>query len=372
MSSSGSQPFSFTFVPPPHQTTAATVVHTSTPAKSSAIRVDGEEASISSSDHAIPRIPLTTAGSVLPANLSSSGGGMIRAPSTLTGMSASISPPFYPYTPLMPPFNYSLPQTPIYTGTATMPMHSNAMVSFVPYGGTSSVPGLSPGVTVPFITGGMYPNTPVTPYPQYISNLPISPSQSILSTPTGSMSHEAILANLRTQLQFTGKSVIASAEWENRKNERKMANVPVQSSYAGRKSSVEVNMKSPPFRRETGRFAPYTPREVSIVARKKEEKQETYPALTKTPGEIWRTEGLKWEQSRPLRDNPARDKSRHCDYHCMHGHDTDDCWHLKKQIEKFVSNGDLKHLKVQKKGEKPSREEEKAEGKTEMEEGIGG
>ncbi|KAD4586583.1 hypothetical protein E3N88_24184 [Mikania micrantha] len=129
------------------------------------------------------------------------------------------------------------------------------------------------------------------------------------------------------------KSVTASAEWEHRKNERKMANVPVQSSYAGRKSSVEANMKSPPFRSETGRFAPYTPREVSIVARKKEEKQETYPALTKTPGEIWRTKGLKWEQPRPLRDNPARDKSRHCDYHRVHG-------------------------------EKLSREEEKAEGKT--------
>ncbi|KAD0423211.1 hypothetical protein E3N88_44289 [Mikania micrantha] len=398
MSGSSSQPFSFTFVPPPHQATVATMVHTSTPAKSSAIRVDGEEAGISSSDHVTPRIPLTIASSVLPANLSSPGGGMIRTPSTLSGMSSSIPPPFYPYTPLMPPFNHSLPQTPIYMGTTTMPMHSNAM---------------------------------------YISNSPISPSQSVLSTPTGSMSHEAILANLRTQLQFTGisapqtashndmqtlfhshanpqicfspldysrpykppellmkskfiapialaefqrklkmptnvgkydglsdpedhynvfvsaggveqwtmpawchmfvqtllgaariwfdslpagirynleslqingttealkvagfihgvrdkhlirklhgvngtpedmntlmtiakayvqqeKSVTASAEWENKKNEKKMANVPVQSSYAGRKSSVEANMKSPSFRRETGRFAPYIPRE---------------------------------------------------------------------------------------------------------------
>ncbi|KAD2804944.1 hypothetical protein E3N88_38321 [Mikania micrantha] len=104
------------------------------------------------------------------------------------------------------------------------------------------------------------------------------------------------------------------------------------------------------------------PGEVSSVARRKEEKFEGYPILTKTPSEIWRTEGLKWEQPRPLRDNPARDKSRYYEYHKVHGHDTNDCWHLKKQIEKYHADGDLKHLVGQKKGEKTPKEGKKKDG----------
>ncbi|KAL8247276.1 hypothetical protein R6Q59_008492 [Mikania micrantha] len=146
---------------------------------------------------------------------------------------------------------------------------------------------------------------------------------------------------------------------EGRKSDKKGGNIQAQPIPPVRKSFAETSGRPTYPRQELGRYTSYTPREVSIVAQRKDEKHETYPALTKTPGEIWWTEGLKWEQPRPLKDNPARDKSTYCDYHHVHGHDTNDCWHLKRQIEKFHSNGNLKHLVAQKKGEKASKEGEK-------------
>ncbi|KAD2806010.1 hypothetical protein E3N88_39387 [Mikania micrantha] len=170
MSNSGSQPLSFTFAPPPHQTTAATVVHTAAMAKSAAIRTDGEKASISSSDHATPRShPITVTTSLM--NIPATGGGMIRAPSASHGMSVSLPPPFYPYTPLtplLPPFNNYSPQTPVYSNPMLPSVHSNTMVPFSPYGVMNPMSVLSPEVTMPLATGGTHFNTPVTPYPQYI------------------------------------------------------------------------------------------------------------------------------------------------------------------------------------------------------------
>ncbi|KAD4178873.1 hypothetical protein E3N88_27464 [Mikania micrantha] len=221
MSNSGSQPLSFTFVPPPHQTTVATVVHTAAMAKSAAMRADGEEASVSSSDHAIPRSH-PTAVTTSPMNIPSTGGGMIRAPFA------------------------------------------------------------SHEVTMPLATGGTHSNTPVTQYPQYISTSSISPFHSVLPTLGGSMSHEAMLNSLRTQLQFTvngtpedmnalmtiakayvqqEKSVTASVDWENRKSEKKTTSTLTQPSYANRKSLAEASARHVPFRREAGRFTPHTPRE---------------------------------------------------------------------------------------------------------------
>ncbi|KAD4982873.1 hypothetical protein E3N88_19544 [Mikania micrantha] len=426
---------SFSFVPPSHHATMATVVHTGAPTTIPTRRRDGDEAESSSSDHTIPRVSVQPTNIAPPVIPFSSG---VMATSTLTfpyGMSSPLLPPYYPQTPFIPPFNHTPSQTSVYTNPLTpQPRPSGSFVS----SGPNPVQGTIPMVTNPLTPGGNYGTILMIPYAPYMPNTPM-PYYFVFSTRGGPSAHEALLANLRTQLQFTNispppaingsnvvcptynpnpqaypfvidynqpykppelamtskfvapialadlqingttealkvagfihgvrdkhpirklhgvngtpedmnslmtiakayvqqeKSVTASSEWESRKAERKGGSTQAPLTPTVRKSSVETSERLAYHRRDSGRYTPYTPREVSIVAQRKDEKHETYPTLTKTPSEIWRTEGLKWEQPRPLKDNPARDKSKYCDYHRVHGHDTNDCWQLKKQIEK--------------------------------------
>ncbi|GKV36170.1 hypothetical protein SLEP1_g44331 [Rubroshorea leprosula] len=43
----------------------------------------------------------------------------------------------------------------------------------------------------------------------------------------------------------------------------------------------------------------------------------------------------------PLHDSPKADKSKHCDYHRVYGHNTEDCQHLKDELEFLARNGKL-------------------------------
>ncbi|GKV40125.1 hypothetical protein SLEP1_g47794 [Rubroshorea leprosula] len=43
----------------------------------------------------------------------------------------------------------------------------------------------------------------------------------------------------------------------------------------------------------------------------------------------------------PLHDSPRADKSKHCDYHRVYGHNTEDCQHLKDELEFLACNGKL-------------------------------
>ncbi|GKV39547.1 hypothetical protein SLEP1_g47305 [Rubroshorea leprosula] len=43
----------------------------------------------------------------------------------------------------------------------------------------------------------------------------------------------------------------------------------------------------------------------------------------------------------PLHDSPRADKSKHCDYHRVYGHNTKDCQHLKDELEFLARNGKL-------------------------------
>ncbi|GKV38404.1 hypothetical protein SLEP1_g46318 [Rubroshorea leprosula] len=43
----------------------------------------------------------------------------------------------------------------------------------------------------------------------------------------------------------------------------------------------------------------------------------------------------------PLHDSPRADKSKHCDYHRVYGHSTEDCQHLKDELEFLARNGKL-------------------------------
>ncbi|KAD5961337.1 hypothetical protein E3N88_12810 [Mikania micrantha] len=426
MSNSGNQPLSFTFVPPPQQTTVATVVHTAAMAKSAAMRGDGEEASVSSSDHAIPRSH-PTAVTTSPMNIPSTGGGMIRAPFASHGTSVSLPPPFYPYTPLtplLPPFNNFSPQTPVYTNPLVPPVHSNTMVSFPPYGVMNSMSVLSPEVTMPLAAGGTHLNTPVTQGVEqwtmpawchmfvqtfvgaaliWFDNLPAGSIASfedlavkfklhfsqqrrhtrdktevlnLRRGPNETVEEFIVRYNLES-LQINGttealkvagfihgvrdKHLIRKLHGVNGTPEDMNALMTIAKAYVQQEKSVTASVDW-----ENRKSEKKTTSTLAQPSRKKEEKQETYPALTKTPGEIWRTEGLKWEHPRPLRDNPARDKAKYCDYHRVHGHNTDDCWHLKKQIEKFVSNGGLKHLQEPKMGEKRQKQKRKWKAKRSM------
>ncbi|XP_022032871.1 uncharacterized protein LOC110933979 [Helianthus annuus] len=69
-----------------------------------------------------------------------------------------------------------------------------------------------------------------------------------------------------------------------------------------------------------------------------------YPNLSKTPAEILASENLRFNPPKPLKDNPNKDTSKYCEYHKGSGHDTNDCFQLKKQIEYFVKAGKLAHL----------------------------
>ncbi|XP_035833022.1 uncharacterized protein LOC110876791 [Helianthus annuus] len=80
----------------------------------------------------------------------------------------------------------------------------------------------------------------------------------------------------------------------------------------------------------------------------------TPPPSTK----ILASENLKFNPPKPLKDAPNKDTSKYCEYHKGRGHDTNDCYQLKKQIEYFVKAGKLAHLvRDIKQGPLPNKED---------------
>ncbi|PWA50478.1 retrotransposon gag domain-containing protein [Artemisia annua] len=73
----------------------------------------------------------------------------------------------------------------------------------------------------------------------------------------------------------------------------------------------------------------------------------TFTPLLKTPAEIYATsEGKSLLRPPPRMFAPAhrRDRTRYCEFHNDHGHDTNDCVDLRKEIETCIRNGRLSHL----------------------------
>ncbi|XP_077246024.1 uncharacterized protein LOC143885861 [Tasmannia lanceolata] len=52
-------------------------------------------------------------------------------------------------------------------------------------------------------------------------------------------------------------------------------------------------------------------------------------------------EFVRWP-TRMISKGNKRDKSKYCQFHRDHGHDTDECWHLKEEIELMINRGYLK------------------------------
>ncbi|GKB28815.1 reverse transcriptase domain-containing protein [Tanacetum coccineum] len=76
-----------------------------------------------------------------------------------------------------------------------------------------------------------------------------------------------------------------------------------------------------------------------------ERKQDRFTLLTKTPKEIFALEKGKFKTPPPM-TTPVekRNHAKFCEFHGEVGHTTDECMHLKKQIEEMLKEGKLSHL----------------------------
>ncbi|GJX00880.1 hypothetical protein Tco_0184793 [Tanacetum coccineum] len=76
-----------------------------------------------------------------------------------------------------------------------------------------------------------------------------------------------------------------------------------------------------------------------------ERKQDRFTLLTKTPKEIFALEKAKLKAPPPM-TTPVekRNHAKFCEFHDEIGHNTDECMHLKKQIEEMLKAGKLSHL----------------------------
>ena len=70
-----------------------------------------------------------------------------------------------------------------------------------------------------------------------------------------------------------------------------------------------------------------------------------YTPLTKTPKEIFATEGANFPRPPPMRTPESqRTGGGYCEYHGQKGHNTNECVQLRQLIEKLVKEGRLDHL----------------------------
>ncbi|GKC47879.1 hypothetical protein Tco_1065601 [Tanacetum coccineum] len=76
-----------------------------------------------------------------------------------------------------------------------------------------------------------------------------------------------------------------------------------------------------------------------------EMKQDRFTLLTKTPKEIFALEKGEFKAPPPM-TTPVekRNHTKFCVFHGELGHNTDECMHLKKQIEDMLKAGKLSHL----------------------------
>ncbi|GKC48182.1 hypothetical protein Tco_1065904 [Tanacetum coccineum] len=86
------------------------------------------------------------------------------------------------------------------------------------------------------------------------------------------------------------------------------------------------------FRRNIGTCTPYS-------------RRDTFTPLTKTPKEILAIKSVSFPPPPPLVGSLEKQNlNKFCDYHGDKGHNTNDCYHLKRQIEEVVASGKLAHL----------------------------
>ncbi|GKC16686.1 reverse transcriptase domain-containing protein [Tanacetum coccineum] len=81
------------------------------------------------------------------------------------------------------------------------------------------------------------------------------------------------------------------------------------------------------------------------IQRKQEKRPDRFTLLTKTPREILALEKGKFKTPPPM-TTPVekRNANKFCEFHGEVGHNTDECKHLRKQIENMLKAGKLSHL----------------------------
>ncbi|GKG44399.1 hypothetical protein Tco_0485837, partial [Tanacetum coccineum] len=71
----------------------------------------------------------------------------------------------------------------------------------------------------------------------------------------------------------------------------------------------------------------------------------TFTPIFKTPKEILAMESVSFPEPPPLIRTPEKQNlNKFCDYHEDKGHNTNDYYQLKKQIDEAVASGKLAHL----------------------------
>ncbi|GJX79581.1 reverse transcriptase domain-containing protein [Tanacetum coccineum] len=103
------------------------------------------------------------------------------------------------------------------------------------------------------------------------------------------------------------------------------------------------------------------------IQRKQEKRPDRFTLLTKTPREILALEKGKFKTPPPM-TTPVekRNANKFCEFHGEVGHNTDECNHLRKQIEDMLKAGKLSHLIKELKQnsvEKPAKKQVKPQGK---------
>ncbi|PWA83499.1 reverse transcriptase domain-containing protein [Artemisia annua] len=91
----------------------------------------------------------------------------------------------------------------------------------------------------------------------------------------------------------------------------------------------------------------YIPRPNSRPNERNNVHKPSFTPLIKSPAEIYATsEGKAVLRPPPRMFAPAhqRDRTRYCEFHNDHGHDTNDCIDLRKEIEACIKSGRLSHL----------------------------
>ncbi|PWA81898.1 reverse transcriptase domain-containing protein [Artemisia annua] len=78
-----------------------------------------------------------------------------------------------------------------------------------------------------------------------------------------------------------------------------------------------------------------------------ERKQDRFTLLSKTPREILALEKEKFKPPPPMTTLvEKRNLSKFCDFHGEPGHSTDECIHLRRQIEELIRNGKLLNVRI--------------------------
>ncbi|GKA07772.1 hypothetical protein Tco_0686996 [Tanacetum coccineum] len=134
----------------------------------------------------------------------------------------------------------------------------------------------------------------------------------------------------RARAFILGEVVVGLAEMASPPQWDKGNTRPV---WSGRQDKAKNRNGPRKGQRNMGMYTPYSIRD-------------TFTPLIKTPKEILAMEGISFPEPPPLIGTPEKQNlNKFCDYHGDRGHNTNDCYQLKKQIEEVVASGKLAHLR---------------------------